>query len=152
MILGKVNLHELALGLTTVSSIGGQTLDPYDLTRAPGGSSGGSAVAATMNFAAATLGTDTAGSIRIPSCHNNVVGLRPTIGLSSRAGIIPFSRTQDVGGPMARTVEDIAVLLDATAGYDAERSPSPRTAAARFRACTRRRSNAMRSKARASAY
>jgi Asp-tRNA(Asn)/Glu-tRNA(Gln) amidotransferase A subunit family amidase len=119
VILGKVNLHELALGLTTVSSIGGQTVDPYDLTRAPGGSSGGSAVAATMNFAAATLGTDTAGSIRIPGCHNNVVGLRPTIGLSSRAGIIPFSRTQDVGGPIARTVGDIAVLLDATAGYDA---------------------------------
>ena len=119
VILGKVNLHELALGLTTVSSIGGQTLDPYDLTRAPGGSSGGSAVAATLNFAAATLGTDTAGSIRIPSCHNNIVGLRPTIGLSSRAGIIPFSRTQDVGGPMARTVEDVAVLLDATSGYDA---------------------------------
>src|SRR4051812_2839818 len=119
VILGKVNLHELALGLTTVSSLGGQTLDPYDLTRAPGGSSGGSAVAATMNFAAATLGTDTAGSIRIPSGHNNVVGLRPTSGLSSRAGIIPFSRTQDVGGPIARTVEDVAVLLDATAGYDA---------------------------------
>jgi Asp-tRNA(Asn)/Glu-tRNA(Gln) amidotransferase A subunit family amidase len=119
VILGKVNLHELALGLTTVSSVGGQTLDAYDLTRAPGGSSGGSAVAATMNFAAGTLGTDTAGSIRIPSCHNNIVGLRPTIGLSSRAGIIPFSLTQDVGGPMARTVEDIALLLDATAGSDA---------------------------------
>src|SRR5262245_27162088 len=119
VLLGKLNLHELALGLTTVSSYGGQTLDPYDLTRAPGGSSGGSGVAATMNFAAATLGTDTAGSIRIPSAHNNIVGLRPTIGLSSRAGIIPFSRTQDVGGPMARTVEDIALLLDATAGYDA---------------------------------
>jgi Asp-tRNA(Asn)/Glu-tRNA(Gln) amidotransferase A subunit family amidase len=118
VILGKVNLHELALGLTTVSSVGGQTLDPYDLSRVPGGSSGGSAVAATLNFAAATLGTDTAGSIRIPSAHNNIVGLRPTIGLSSRAGIIPFSRTQDVGGPMARTVEDIALLLDATAGYD----------------------------------
>ena len=73
-----------------------------------------------MNFAAATLGTDTAGSIRIPSCHNSIVGLRPTIGLSSRAGIIPFSRTQDVGGPMARTVEDVAILLDATAGHDAE--------------------------------
>jgi Asp-tRNA(Asn)/Glu-tRNA(Gln) amidotransferase A subunit family amidase len=119
VILGKVNLHELALGLTTLSSVGGQTLDPYDLARAPGGSSGGSAVAATLNFAAGTLGTDTAGSIRIPSSHNNVVGLRPTIGLSSRAGIIPFSRTQDVGGPIARTVEDIALLLDATAGYDA---------------------------------
>jgi Asp-tRNA(Asn)/Glu-tRNA(Gln) amidotransferase A subunit family amidase len=119
VILGKEILLELAQGLTTVSSLGGQTLDPHDLTRAPGGSSGGSAVAATMNFAAATLGTDTAGSIRIPSSHNNVVGLRPTIGLSSRSGIIPFSRTQDVGGPIARTVEDVAVLLDATAGLDA---------------------------------
>ena len=119
VILGKVNLHELALGLTTVSSVGGQTLDPYDLTRAPGGSSGGSAVAATANFAAVTLGTDTAGSIRIPSAHNNVVGLRPSAGLSSRAGIIPFSHTQDVGGPIARTVEDIAIVLDATVGYDA---------------------------------
>lgn len=118
VLLGKVNLHELALGLTTVSSLGGQTLDPYDLTRAPGGSSGGSAVAATANFAAATLGTDTAGSIRIPSSHNNVCGLRPSEGLSSRAGIIPFSRTQDTGGPIARTVEDLAVILDATAGAD----------------------------------
>jgi Asp-tRNA(Asn)/Glu-tRNA(Gln) amidotransferase A subunit family amidase len=118
VILGKVNLHELALGLTTVSSLGGQTLDPYDLTRAPGGSSGGSAVAATMNFAAATLGTDTSGSIRIPSAHNNVFGLRPSLGLSSRAGIIPFGHTQDTGGPIARTVEDIAIVLDATVGFD----------------------------------
>jgi amidase len=118
VLLGKVNLHELALGLTTVSSLGGQTRDPYDLTRAPGGSSGGSAVAATVNFAAATLGTDTSGSIRIPSSHNNVVGLRPSLGLSSRVGIIPFGHTQDTGGPIARTVEDVAVLLDATVGYD----------------------------------
>ena len=118
VILGKVNLHELALGLTTVSSLGGQTLDPYDLTRAPGGSSGGSAVAATANFAAFAMGTDTAGSIRIPSSHNALVGLRPSLGLSSRAGIIPFGHTQDTGGPIARTVEDIAVILDATAGFD----------------------------------
>src|SRR5205807_4617792 len=118
VILGKVNLHELALGLTTVSSLGGQTLDPYDLSRAPGGSSGGSAVAATANFAAATLGTDTSGSIRIPSSHNNVVGLRPSLGLSSRAGIIPFGHTQDTGGPIARNVEDVAILLDATVGAD----------------------------------
>jgi Asp-tRNA(Asn)/Glu-tRNA(Gln) amidotransferase A subunit family amidase len=116
--LGKVNLHELALGLTTVSSLGGQTLDPYDLTRAPGGSSGGSAVAAVANFAAFTLGTDTSGSIRIPSSHNNVVGLRPSLGLSSRAGIIPFGHTQDTGGPIARTVADIAIILDATVGFD----------------------------------
>ena len=102
VILGKVNLHELALGLTTVSSLGGQTLDPYDLTRAPGGSSGGSGVAASANFAAFAMGTDTSGSIRIPSSHNAIVGLRPSAGLSSRAGIIPFGHTQDTGGPMAQ--------------------------------------------------
>jgi Asp-tRNA(Asn)/Glu-tRNA(Gln) amidotransferase A subunit family amidase len=128
VILGKVNLHELALGLTTVSSLGGQTLDPYDRARAPGGSSGGSAVAATANFAAATLGTDTSGSIRIPSSHNNVVGLRPTLGLSSRAGIIPFGHTQDTGGPIARSVEDIAIVLDATVGDD---PADPSTAASK---------------------
>ena len=118
VILGKVNLHELALGLTTVSSLGGQTLNPYDITRAPGGSSGGSGVAAAASFAAVTLGTDTSGSIRIPSSHNSLVGLRPTAGLSSRAGIIPFGHTQDTGGPMARSVADVAIVLDATAGYD----------------------------------
>jgi Asp-tRNA(Asn)/Glu-tRNA(Gln) amidotransferase A subunit family amidase len=134
IILGKVNLHELALGLTTISSFGGQTLDAYDLSRAPGGSSGGSAVAAAANFAAATLGTDTSGSIRIPSSHNAVVGLRPTAGLSSRSGIIPFGHTQDTGGPIARTVTDIAILLDATVGYDpsdpttvASKGRTPRT-------------------------
>jgi Asp-tRNA(Asn)/Glu-tRNA(Gln) amidotransferase A subunit family amidase len=118
VILGKVNLHELALGLTTVSSLGGQTLNPYDLSRAPGGSSGGSGVAAAVCFAAFTMGTDTSGSIRIPSSHNAVVGLRPSAGLSSRSGIIPFGHTQDTGGPIARTVEDVAFVLDATVGYD----------------------------------
>jgi Asp-tRNA(Asn)/Glu-tRNA(Gln) amidotransferase A subunit family amidase len=118
VLLGKLNLHELALGLTTHSSLGGQTLDPYDLARAPGGSSGGSGVAASACFAAFTMGTHTSGSIRIPSSHNSIVGLRPSLGLSSRAGIIPFGHTQDTGGPMARTVEDIALILDATVGYD----------------------------------
>jgi Asp-tRNA(Asn)/Glu-tRNA(Gln) amidotransferase A subunit family amidase len=118
VLLGKVNLHELALGLTTVSSLGGQTLNPYDVTRAPGGSSGGSGVAAAACFAAFTMGTDTSGSIRIPSSHNSLVGLRPSAGLSSRGGIIPFGHTQDTGGPMARTVEDIALILDETVGYD----------------------------------
>ncbi len=118
VLLGKVNLHELALGLTSISSLGGQTLNPYDVRRAPGGSSGGSGVAAAACFAAFTLGTDTSGSIRIPSSHNSLVGLRPSAGLSSRAGIIPFGHTQDTGGPMARTVEDVALVLDATAGYD----------------------------------
>ena len=128
VILGKVNLHELALGLTTISSLGGQTLDPYDLTRAPGGSSGGSGVAVAANFATFAMGTDTSGSIRIPSSHNCIVGLRPSAGLSSRAGIIPFGHTQDSGGPMARTVADIATILDATVGYD---PADPVTAASR---------------------
>ena len=118
VVLGKVNLHELALGLTGVSSFGGQTLNPYDMTRTPGGSSGGSGAAAAACFAAFTMGTDTSGSIRIPSSHNCLVGLRPSAGLSSRAGIIPFGHTQDTGGPMARSVEDIALILDATVGYD----------------------------------
>jgi amidase len=118
VLLGKVNLHELALGLTTHSSLAGQTLDPYDLTRAPGGSSGGSGVATAANFAAFAMGTDTAGSIRVPSSHNSIVGLRPSAGLSSRSGIIPFGYTQDTGGPMAKTVTDIALVLDATVGYD----------------------------------
>ena len=118
VILGKLNLHELALGLTTVSSLGGQTLNPYDLTRAPGGSSGGSGVAAAANFAAFTIGTDTSGSIRIPASHNAIVGLRPSAGLSSRGGVIPFGHTQDSVGPMARTVADVALVLDATVGHD----------------------------------
>jgi amidase len=118
VLLGKVNLHELALGLTGVSSFGGQTLNPYDVTRTPGGSSGGSGAAAAACLAAFTMGTDTSGSIRIPSSHNCLVGLRPSAGLSSRAGIIPFGHTQDTGGPMARSVEDIALILDATVGYD----------------------------------
>ena len=113
-----MNLHELALGLTSVSSLGGQTLNPYDVTRTPGGSSGGSGVAAAACFAAFTMGTDTSGSIRIPSSHNSLVGLRPSAGLSSRGGIIPFGHTQDTGGPIARTVEDVALILDATVGYD----------------------------------
>ena len=118
VILGKLNLHELALGLTTISSLGGQTLNPYDLSRAPGGSSGGSGVAAAANFAAFTIGTDTSGSIRIPASHNAIVGLRPTFGLSSRTGVIPFGHTQDSVGPMARTVADVAAVLDATVGHD----------------------------------
>ena len=118
VLLGKVNLHELALGLTSVSSLGGQTLNPYDVSRTPGGSSGGSGVAAAACFAAFAMGTDTSGSIRIPSSHNSLVGLRPSAGLSSRAGIIPFGHTQDTGGPMARTVEDVALILDETVGYD----------------------------------
>jgi len=101
IILGKTNLHEFAFGITTSSSLGGQTLNPYALDHYPGGSSGGTGAAIAANFAAAGMGTDTGGSIRIPSSFNSLVGIRPTIGLSSRDGIIPLALSQDVGGPMA---------------------------------------------------
>ncbi|GIO69633.1 amidase family protein [Paenibacillus cookii] len=118
IVIGKANLHEFAFGYTTVSSMGGQTLNPYDLTRVPGGSSGGTAAAVAANLAAVGMGTDTGGSIRIPSSFNSLVGIRPTVGLSSRDGIAPLALTQDTGGPIARTVADAALILNATAGYD----------------------------------
>lgn len=118
IIIAKANLTELAHGWETASAVGGQTLNPYDLSRDPGGSSGGTAVAVTANFAAVGLGTDTCGSIRLPAGHSNLYGLRPTSGLSSRAGVIPFSSTLDTVGPMARNVVDLAIVLDATAGED----------------------------------
>ena len=119
IILGKTNMHEFAYGITTVGSGFGTTHNPYDPRRNPGGSSGGTAVAVTANFAAAGLGTDTCGSIRIPAAHNNLVGLRGTQGLVSRSGIVPLSHTQDIAGPLARSVADLATVLDAIAGFDA---------------------------------
>ena len=118
VIIGKTNLHELAYGITSISSMGGQTRNPYDPSRNPGGSSGGTGAAVAANFAAGGMGTDTCGSIRIPAAHNNLFGLRGTRGLSSRDGIIPLSLTQDIGGPIARSVTDLALMLNATAGFD----------------------------------
>lgn len=118
VIIGKTNLHELAYGITSISSAGGQTRNPYDPTRNPGGSSGGTGAAVAASFAAAGMGTDTCGSIRNPASQNNLWGLRGTIGLSSRDGIVPLSLTQDIGGPLARTVGDLLLMLDATVGYD----------------------------------
>ncbi len=118
IIIGKTNLCEFALCWETTSSLGGQTRNPYDPTRDPGGSSGGTAVAVAANFGVAGLGTDTCGSIRLPSGLNDLYGLRPTNGLSSRAGVIPFSTSTDTVGPMARSVIDLAIVLDATAGED----------------------------------
>ena len=118
VIIAKSNLHELASGITTVGSAFGQTLNPYDPSRNPGGSSGGTAAAIAASFAAAGMGSDTCGSIRIPASFNNLVGLRPTKGLSSITGIVPLSVTQDVGGPLARSVADLAAMLDATIGED----------------------------------
>lgn len=118
VIIGKTNMHELAAGITTISSSGGQTRNPYDLLRNPGGSSGGTGAAVAASFAAAGMGSDTCGSIRIPAAHHALVGLRGTQGLSSRTGIVPLSHTQDIGGPLARTMVDLALMLDATVGPD----------------------------------
>jgi amidase len=118
LILGKANLQEFASGGISISSLGGQTRNPYDLTRTPGGSSGGTGAAVAANFAAAGTGSDTGGSIRSPSSANNLVGIRPTTGLISRDGIVPVSVTQDTIGPMTRNVSDCARMLDAMAGYD----------------------------------
>jgi amidase len=118
LILGKSNLQEFASGGISVSSLGGQVKNPYDLTRTPGGSSGGTGAAVAANLAAAGTGSDTGGSIRSPSSANSLVGLRPTRGLISRDGIVPVSFTQDTIGPMTRNVADTARLLDVMAGYD----------------------------------
>jgi Asp-tRNA(Asn)/Glu-tRNA(Gln) amidotransferase A subunit family amidase len=119
LILAKANLQEFARGGMSISSLGGQVLNPYDLTRTPGGSSGGTGAALAANFAVLGTGSDTGQSIRSPASANNLVGVRPTRGLVSRSGVIPNSQTQDVVGPIARTVTDAALLLDVMAGYDA---------------------------------
>lgn len=118
IVLGKTNLHEFAYGITTVGSLFGQTLNPYDIRRVPGGSSGGTGAAIAASLAAVGLGSDTCGSIRIPSAFNNLVGLRPTKGLSSIHGVMPLSHTQDVAGPLARSAEDLAIVLDIVSGFD----------------------------------
>jgi len=118
VIIAKANLHEFAYGITTISSLGGQTLNPYDLEHTPGGSSGGTAAAIAASFASFGMGSDTCGSIRIPAAFNNLVGLRPTKGVSSIYGIMPLSHTQDVSGPLARSVEDLAIALDLLTAYD----------------------------------
>jgi amidase len=136
VILGKTNMHELAAGITTVGSRFEQTRNPYDLDRNPGGSSGGTGAAIAANFAAAGMGSDTCGSIRIPASHNNLVGLRGTQGLSSRIGIVPLSSTQDIGGPIARNIVDLTLMLDATVGPDPA-DPSTAIAAGRIPASYR---------------
>jgi amidase len=124
IILGKVNLSEWAYFLCNgcpsgYSALGGQTLNPYGRTIFDtGGSSSGSGVAVAANYAAVAIGSETSGSIISPSSQNSLVGLKPTIGLVSRAGIIPISSTLDTAGPMAKNTIDAAILLSAISGYD----------------------------------
>lgn len=121
IILAKSNMAEWAFSpYETVSSIAGITRNPYNLDYVPAGSSGGTAAAVAANLGAVGLGTDTGNSIRGPSSHTALVGIRPTIGLTSRDGIIPLFLSADVGGPIVRTVEDAAAMLDVVAGYDAQ--------------------------------
>ena len=120
IILLKTNLDELALGSRGLSSLGGQILNPYDLTRNPGGSSGGTAVAVNVGFATVGLGTETGFSIRSPASNNALVGIVPSRGLVSRAGVIPISFTQDRVGVHAKTVADAALLLWVIRGFDAD--------------------------------
>jgi amidase len=119
IILAKSNMAEWAFSpMQTESSIAGITRNPYDLERVPAGSSGGTAAAVAANFGTVGLGTDTGNSIRGPSSHCCLVGIRSTMGLTSRDGIIPLYLRNDIGGPMARTVEDAVKILELIAGYD----------------------------------
>jgi amidase len=136
VLLGKTNLSEWANFRSRPSSSGwsgrgGQTRNPYALNRSPSGSSSGSGVAVTANLCAVAVGTETDGSIVSPAAANAIVGVKPTVGLVSRSGVIPISHSQDTAGPMARTVRDAALLLGALA--EADRSdPASRAPGARF--------------------
>jgi len=123
VILGKANLSEWANFRSTKSSsgwssVGGQTLNPYDTRRSPCGSSSGSAVSVAANLTAVAIGTETDGSVVCPAGINGIVGIKPTLGLVSRSGIIPIAHSQDTAGPMGRTVRDAAILLTAMTGTD----------------------------------
>jgi len=118
VLIGKTNLHEFAMGGTSATSYYGPVRNPWALDRNPGGSSGGSAAAVSTDLCYAALGTDTGGSIRTPSSYCSVVGLKPTYGLVSIRGIIPLTLSLDHCGPLTRTVEDAALVLNSLAGYD----------------------------------
>ena len=124
VILGKTNMDEFAMGSSNETSYYGAVKNPWDLSRVPGGSSGGSAAAVAALLAPAASGTDTGGSIRQPAAMCNLTGLKPTYGVVSRYGMIAFASSLDQGGPMARSAEDCALLLNAMAGFDERDSTS----------------------------
>ena len=122
--LGKTNMDEFAMGSSNETSFYGPVRNPWDVSRVPGGSSGGSAAAVAARLAPAATGTDTGGSIRQPAALTGICGLKPTYGVVSRYGMIAFASSLDQGGPMARTADDMGLMLNVMAGFDARDSTS----------------------------